>query len=185
MKKIYGLAILSLVAILCVWAFIAHRHNGKSDEFYMEMALQAAKANPNNPFAAVIVDNKTGEVLATGVDMTNENPVLHGDIVAINNCAKKYPHVNWKNTTLYTTAEPCAMCQSAVVWAGISKVVYGTSSEFLKMHGWKQIDINAADINGKASFYQGQLIGGVLHEKTDVVFSNSTLHPALQLASHP
>ena len=34
--------------------------------------------------------------------------------------------------TLYTSAEPCAMCAGAIYWAGIGRVVFGLSERRLK-----------------------------------------------------
>jgi tRNA(adenine34) deaminase len=142
----------------------------QSDTYYMKEAIQLAKKNPNAPFGAVIVDNKTGKIVGKGVNTIRLNPTFHGEMMAINDCAKHNPHVNWSNLTLYTTAEPCSMCQSAIVWAGISRVVFGTNIEYLKTHGWEQIDISSAVINQKASFYKGTITGGVLTDKTDSLF---------------
>lgn len=185
MKKVYGLIALVVVAVACFLIYWQKANSRKSDEFYMGMAIQAAKTNPKFPFGAVIVDNNTGEILATGVDNRVDNPTFHGEMMAINSAVKKFPKIDWKNTTLYTTAEPCSMCESAIIWAGIPKVVFGTSIDFLKMHGWSQIDVKPSEIISKSPFYQGTITGGVLHEQTDEMFSNSTPLPALQLASHP
>lgn len=143
----------------------------KSDEYYMQMALKLAKKNPQAPFAAVIVDNKTGKILAKGLNASNVNPTFHGEMMAINNCIKKHPHIDWSNVTLYTTAEPCSMCQSAVVWARIPKVVFATSFEYLISHGWDQINIHAAEINKRSPFYKGTIIGGVLASQTNPLFN--------------
>lgn len=141
------------------------------DEYYMEKALQIAKHNSKAPFGAVIVDNQTGKILAEGLNASTINPTFHGEMVAINQFAKKYPHADWSKVTLYTTAEPCSMCQSAIIWAGISRVVFATSIDYLKTHGWNQIDLSAADVNKKAGFYKGTLTGGVLADKTNVLFN--------------
>ncbi|KTD63655.1 cytidine/deoxycytidylate deaminase [Legionella santicrucis] len=145
----------------------------KSDDYYMQIAIELAKNNPQAPFAALIVDNKTGKILARGLNASKVNPTFHGEMVAINNCIKKHPHVNWSNVTLYTTAEPCSMCQSAVVWANIPRVVFATSLEYLKSHGWDQIDFHASEINEKSPFYHGVIIGGVLADKANPLFASS------------
>jgi tRNA(adenine34) deaminase len=142
----------------------------KTDEYYMKIAIELAKKNPKAPFGAVIVDNKTGKILAKGLNASKINPTFHGEIVAINNCAKKHPHVDWSKVTLYTTAEPCSMCQSAVVWANISRVVFATSIKYLASHGVHQISIPSTEINGKSPFYKGTITGGVLANVTDPLF---------------
>lgn len=137
----------------------------------MQIALALAKHNPQAPFGAVIVDNQTGEIIAQGLNASRINPTFHGEMVAINDCAKKHPHVDWSKVTLYTTAEPCSMCQSAIIWAGISRVVFATSIDYLLTHGWDQIEIPAAEVNHKAPFYKGTLTGGILADKTNVLFN--------------
>lgn len=146
------------------------------DQYYMQIAVNlAAKINPASPFAALIVDNKTGKILAEGVNQYPISRILHGEIVAINNCIKKYPHLDWSKVTLYTTAEPCSMCQSTAVWLGISRVVFATSSSYLIGIGWHQINIPAQWVNSRAPFYHGTITGGVLAEKTNALFRAAQL----------
>lgn len=145
----------------------------RSDEYYMQLAIEMAKKNLKAPFGAVIVDNTSGKVLASGVNAHELNPIYHGEIVAINNCAKKHPKLDWSNVTIFTTAEPCPMCQSAVVWANIPRVVFASSIEHLVRSGWNQISIHAAELNSKAPFYKGTITGGVLADKTDALFEQS------------
>lgn len=63
------------------------------------------------------------------------------------------------------------MRQSAIIWAGISRVVFATSIDYLKKHGWNHIDISAADVNKAAAFYKGTITGGILADKTDILFT--------------
>lgn len=145
-------------------------HDKKSDEYYMRIALNLAKNNPQAPFAALIVDNETGEILATGLNASKVNPTFHGEMVAINNCIKKHPHVDWPKVTLYTTAEPCSMCQSAVVWSRIPRVVFATSFDYLISQGWDQINIRASEVNLRSPFYKGTITGGVLANESNILF---------------
>lgn len=165
-NKIHNLIFFCL--LICSVASYAAK---QSDEYYMQKAIEMAQHNLKAPFGAVIVDNKTGEIVAEGVNTSSVNPIFHGEIVAINACAKKYHKVDWTNLTLYTTAEPCSMCQSAIVWTGISRVVFATSMDYLLSHGWDQIRISSVEVNQKSPFYKGTISGGILAEKTNPLFN--------------
>ena len=139
-------------------------------ERFMRRAVSLAAANLSAPFAAVVVDVGTNEILVEGINRHRENPTLHGEIDAINRCAALGRAVNWAGLRLYTTAEPCCMCQGAILWAGIPEVVFGTSIRTLKQLGWKQIDIPAEEVARRTPFVQCRLIGGVLEAECDQLF---------------
>ena len=73
---------------------------------------------------------------------------------------------------LYTTGEPCPMCMSAIVWAGVGGVVWGTSIEQLRQFGINQILVPATTVIGASPFYQGGILGHVLQAETDALFRN-------------
>ena len=102
---------------------------------YMRRAVEIARGDPDAPFGCVIVYGETGEVVAVGLNDAQRNPVLHGETAAIINLAEAHPDANWTRMTLYTTAEPCPMCAGAILWSGISRLVFGTSMETLKRLG--------------------------------------------------
>ena len=52
----------------------------------------------------------------------------------------------WSDLTLYTNAESCPMCASAIRWAGFKEYVYGTSIGRLIEKGWGQIDIESSEV---------------------------------------
>ena len=74
----------------------------------------------------------------------------------------KQHHTQWKNLDLYTTTEPCPMCQSAIEWAGIDNVFYGSSITFLQSLNWHQINIRATDVARQTNFQNTKVIGGIL-----------------------
>ena len=98
------------------------------------------------------------------------SPTFHGEIDTINRLAERDPKVDWTSLVLYTTAEPCPMCQSAVEWAGIPLVVYGSSIPFLKSLGWWQIDIRAEEVVRRTPFRRSAVLGGVLEEECNALF---------------
>jgi len=137
---------------------------------YMCRALELARRNSEAPFGALLVDHRTGQVVAEGLNRWQENPTWHGEIDAINRCAAENPGVNWSGLRLYTTAEPCCMCQGAILWAGIPEVVYGTSISTLKRLGWNQIDIPSEEVTRRTPFGRCKLIGGILERDCDALF---------------
>lgn len=136
------------------------------DEF-MRRAIAIAKGNPKAPFGTVVVDRWSGTVVAEGVNRAEENPIWHGEMDALR---KLGPDVDRSQVALYTTAEPCPMCQAAILWSGIGEVVYGTSMETLIGLGWPQIVLRATEVAQRANFAACDLVGGVLEAECDALF---------------
>lgn len=140
------------------------------DERYMRRAIQLAANNAKYPFAALLVDQPKGVVVAEGWNRSVHNPTWHGEMDAINKCAASNPKIDWARLTLYTTAEPCAMCQGAVAWAGIKRVVFGSSIPFLKSLNWWAIDIRAEELARLATFRECAVTGGALEDECNKLF---------------
>lgn len=141
-----------------------------SAEDYMRQAIAMAQLAPKVPYGAVLVERATGNVVAKGVNRHMENPIFHGEIDAINRCAADHPAIDWLGLDLYTTAEPCAMCQSAVAWLGIGRVFYGSSIPFLQRQGLRQIDIRAEEVARRAPFRTIEITGGLLEAECNQLF---------------
>ena len=141
-----------------------------ADETHMKTAIRLAGNVPKHPFGALLVDQEKGAVVAEGWNRSVQNPTWHGEMDAINKCAASHPKIDWTKLTLYTTAEPCAMCQGAVAWSGISRVVFGSSIPFLKSLNWWAIDIRAEELARLSAFRSCTVVGGVLEEKCNNLF---------------
>jgi tRNA(Arg) A34 adenosine deaminase TadA len=147
----------------------------ENHERWLRRALECGARNPRAPFGAVIVDRASNQELSWGVNHTIDGPIWHGEIDALQACPRRSQDFEWKGLALYTTAEPCPMCQSAILWAGISLVVFGTSSQRLAEIGWEGIDLSAQEVTSKASFAHCQVIGGVLAAECDETFRQAML----------
>ena len=139
-------------------------------EDYMRCAIELAKKVPRLPFGAVIVDKRSGAIVAEGWNRSEENPIWHGEIDALNALARALPGADRSQFLLYTTAEPCPMCQSAILWAGVGTVIFGASIRYLQSRGWWQIDILADEVVRRAPFRECTLIGGVLEQECNALF---------------
>jgi tRNA(Arg) A34 adenosine deaminase TadA len=136
----------------------------------MREAIAMAERAPDAPFGAVIVLRNSGEILARGFNRTGVSPLLHGEIDAINRCQERYPDIDWRTLDLYSTAEPCPMCQGAIEWAGFGAVYFGSSIPFLALLGWPQIKVRAEEISRKNTRGGSMIVGGILENECDDLF---------------
>ena len=93
-----------------------------------------AREGGDHPFGSLLV-GPDGAVLheqgngfsAEGGDMT-----AHAERLLATWASKTYGADFLAGCTLYSSAEPCAMCSGAIYWAGIGRLVYGQSEKDLK-----------------------------------------------------
>lgn len=136
----------------------------------MRAAIEEARRNPQYPFGAVVVRPENGEILARGVNDGRANPILHGEVACMNDYVRLHGNRGWAQCVLYTTGEPCSMCMSALVWAGIGGTVFASSIDAIRQSGIDQIGLTAQAVIDAAPFYKGMLLGGVLSAETDRMF---------------
>ena len=71
--------------------------------------------------------------------------------------------------TLYSSAEPCAMCAGAIYWAGIGRVVYGLSEAALKALTGDHAENPTLDLPCRIVFAAGQraveVVGPLLEDE--------------------
>jgi tRNA(adenine34) deaminase len=106
-----------------------------TDETWMDIAFAMARAavdSGNVPVASIITkdDVKIGE--GGNLVTTRNDPILHAEIVAIQDACQQLGTADLAGATLYTTMEPCPMCAWAIVAAGIRRVVLGARHADLK-----------------------------------------------------
>ena len=148
-------------------------HSSSLDhDAHMRTAIELAKMNPKAPFGSVVVDRQTGKMVASGINQSSLNPTLHGEIAAINDYSLRGNEA-WDRLTLYTTAEPCCMCQGAILWSGIREVVYGTSILQLISLGWRQIDIPAQEVVRRSWDRDMVMVAGVCETECNRLFTTA------------
>ena len=71
--------------------------------------------------------------------------------------------------TIYTSAEPCAMCAGAIYWAGIGRVVYALSERRLRAITGAHAENPTLDLPCRSVFASGQhateVIGPLLEDE--------------------
>jgi len=93
----------------------------------MRLADRAA-AHGNYPFAAVLADASGNVVLeAENTVATAGDSTAHAEMNLIRAASKAFDLHELADFTLYTNAEPCAMCAAAIYWSNIRRLVFGLS----------------------------------------------------------
>jgi tRNA(Arg) A34 adenosine deaminase TadA len=140
-------------------------------EKFMRLAIAQANRNPGRPFGSVLIDDRTGEVVGEGVVNLAASPMFHSEVMAMNDYIAKNGNKGWENLTMYGTGESCPMCMSAMVWAGIPRMVYGSDTPFVRQYV-ADINIRAQAVAdaGKQIYTNKLMLGGVLSNETDKLF---------------
>lgn len=96
----------------------------------IELADEAV-AEGNHPFASVLVGGD-GTVLAEGTnEYTIDRGPGHAETNLARRAAREFPVEVLRESTLYTSVEPCCMCSGTVYWAEIGAVVFGMTEKRL------------------------------------------------------
>jgi tRNA(Arg) A34 adenosine deaminase TadA len=116
-----------------------------------------AHSRGNHPFAAVLV-SPGGAVL---IEMENgflpdRDRTGHAERLLASQACKTYDPVTLAGSTIYSSAEPCAMCAGAIYWAGIGRVVFALSERRLKTITGNHIENPTLDLPCRAVFAAGQ-----------------------------
>lgn len=94
---------------------------------------EAASRSGNAPFGARLV-GADGSVLLEGGNRvaTTRDSTAHAEIIVIRQASATLDSELLRSSTLYTSAEPCAMCAGAICWLGIGRIVFGISAERIR-----------------------------------------------------
>ena len=97
----------------------------------IDIARQA-RANGNHPFGALLAD-ADGRVLLTAENtvVTGSDPTGHAETNLVRLAGRTYSALELAELSLYSSAEPCAMCSGAIYWSGIGAVVYALAETAL------------------------------------------------------
>ncbi len=97
----------------------------------------------------------------------------HAERVLMTRASQAHPPAFLARCTMYTSAEPCAMCAGAAYWAGLGRVVYGLAERDLKTLTGDHPENPTLDLPCRTVFAAGQrfveVIGPLLVEEAAAV----------------
>jgi len=133
-----------------------------------------ARAHGNRAFGALLVAGN-GAVLtaAENSQLTDEQVLAHAEMNLLQRAVKEFTPDVLAASTLYTNAEPCAMCAGAIFWSGISRLVYGLSGDRLhELSGFspQMLVASARDVLARAG-RQVEIIGPIFEAEAESLFA--------------
>ena len=109
------------------------------------LSRENVEQNTGGPFAAVVVHEETGELVAVGINLvtTAGLSMAHAEIVALSLAQAAVGEWNLSHTgslQLVTSCEPCAMCFGAVPWSGVKSLICGARKKDAEAAGFDEGD---------------------------------------------
>jgi tRNA(Arg) A34 adenosine deaminase TadA len=105
------------------------------DEGHLVRAIELARRSRekgNHPFGSLLVDSSGDIVLeAENTVVTEHDVTAHAELNLVRRASMQFDVDALRESTLYASTEPCAMCSSAIYWSGIGRVVYALATEAL------------------------------------------------------
>jgi tRNA(Arg) A34 adenosine deaminase TadA len=135
------------------------------DEALLRAAVERARASRqagNHPFGAVLADADGNRLLDAGNTVPEDCDCTgHAETNLARLASKAYDREFLRSCTLYTSAEPCAMCSGAIYWSGIGRVVYALSEEDLRGITGDDPENPTLDLPCREVFARGQRLVAV------------------------
>ena len=160
---------------------IANLSARELDEYFLRRSFTVARRamiNGNHPFGAILVDRNRNVLIEAGNGyMPAHDGTAHAErLLATQACTTLSPEL-LKDATLYSSAEPCAMCAGAIYWAGIGRLVYGLSEHRLRAVTGNHPENPTLDLPCREVFKSGQrtteVLGPMLEDEAEAVHAGA------------
>jgi tRNA(Arg) A34 adenosine deaminase TadA len=151
------------------------------DEHFLRRSFDVARravTHGNHPFGAILVDRDRTVLIETENGyMPAHDGTAHAErLLATLACTTLSPDI-LKHATLYSSAEPCAMCAGAIYWAGIGRLVYGLSEHRLRAVTGNHPENPTLDLPCRKVLESGQrsteVIGPMLEDEAEAVHAGA------------
>lgn len=135
-----------------------------------EIARQA-KETGDHPFGCLLA-GPDGDILmeqGNGYTAEGQDMTAHAERLLATRASKRWRPDFLVDCTMYTSAEPCAMCSGAVYWSGIGRVVFGQTEKSLKEQTGDHEENPTLDLPCRDIFAAGQrkveVVGPLLEDE--------------------
>ena len=138
----------------------------------IELSVES-RARGDHPFGALLA-GPDGEILLEAMNTcgTKGDRTGHAERNLMTMASLKYDADFLSTCTMYTSAEPCAMCSGSVYWAGVGRVVHGMTEKALSALIGPDPENLCLDVPCTDVFNSGQrkveVVGPLLSEESAV-----------------
>ena len=107
-----------------------------SPEARLALAIELSRKNVEHdtggPFGAAIFERVSGRLVSIGVNRVEaaHSCLAHAEVLAIGAAQRQLQTYNLAGPRaheLYSSAQPCMMCAGAVLWSGVSRLVFAAT----------------------------------------------------------
>jgi tRNA(Arg) A34 adenosine deaminase TadA len=134
-----------------------------------------ARDHGNHPFGALLVDAHQQVIFeAENTVVTEQDCTGHAETNLVRLASRQLPADVFATSTLYSSAEPCAMCAGAIHWGNIGRLVYGVrAARFYALIGPTptQIDLSCREVFARSS-QPIEVIGPLLEDEALAVHAD-------------
>jgi tRNA(Arg) A34 adenosine deaminase TadA len=147
------------------------------DAHFLRRSFEVARralTHGNHPFGAILVGND-GQVLLEVENgyMPAHDGTAHAERLLATQACTTIDAAIRRRATVYSSAEPCAMCAGAIYWAGIGRLVYGLSEHRLRQLTGNHPENPTLDLPCREVFGRGQrsteVVGPLLEDEAAAV----------------
>lgn len=130
-------------------------------EHFLRLAFGVAKQardRGQHPFGCILVGPDGAVLMEQGNAFEEEgrDMTAHAERLIATRASRQWAPSFLAGCTLYTSAEPCAMCAGALYWAGVGRVVFGQTEHDLKALTGDHDENPTLDLPCRTVFEAGQ-----------------------------
>jgi tRNA(adenine34) deaminase len=139
------------------------------------LAIQAVDVG-EYPYAAVIC--RDGEVISEGINSARQDRDVthHAEIVVMKQALSRLDQVSLEDCTIYTNAEPCALCSYAMRETRIGRVVFGVPAPLTGgLSRWNILaDVELSNTLPEVFAPPPEIVPGFMHEQVEAAMPKRT-----------
>jgi guanine deaminase len=144
----------------------------KADARFMAMAIAKAREGViegQTPFGACIVKDGKPVACEHNVVWATTDITAHAEVTTIRAACKALGTIDLSGCVIYSTTEPCPMCFSAIHWARISRIYFGTRIEDAEAFGFNELKVSDQEMK-RLGGSPVEVEGGIMKDENLAVF---------------